>query len=172
MRKVEEDVESLLDRFSKKLPIFSDGRIDYSHADIAPVITIFIVHINKMLLLKRSSKVNTYKEKWNTVAGYLDDTNQSLFEKILEELHEEVRIEKDQISSYGFGSTYQFTDEDNIKTWIVHPSLVTLSKKPVIKLNWEHTEYRWITADELKNFDTVPNLKKSMKRAMKLAYDT
>ncbi|MBS3777942.1 MAG: NUDIX domain-containing protein [Candidatus Thermoplasmatota archaeon] len=171
MKQTEDNVQQIVKKFSKKLPLFQDGRIDYSQSDTAPVLTVFIAYQNKFLLLKRSSKVRTYQQKWNTVAGYLDDPNQTIFEKILEELNEELNIKRKQISSYSFGQKYQFTDENNGKTWIVYPTIVTLSKKPDIKLNREHTDYNWITADEIKKYDTVPNLKKSMKRAIKLAHN-
>jgi len=171
MKKTEEEVHRLIESFSTKLPHFPDGRIDYSTSDMAPVITVFIAHKHSFLLLKRSQQVSTYKEKWNTVAGYLDNPKQSIFEKILEELYEEINVTKDQIASYSFGKTYQFTDVGNNKTWIVYPTLVTLLKKPEITLNWEHTEYQWITAEDISDFDTVPNLKKSMKRALKLAHN-
>lgn len=171
MKQKEEDVRELLQKFLKKLPHFPDGRINYSQSDTAPVITIFITYHNKILLLKRSTKVLTYKEKWNTVAGYLDNPKQTLFEKIIEELSEEINIDKKCISSYSFGKKYQFTDHKNNKTWIVHPILVTLNKKPAITLDWEHTEYTWISSEEIKEYDTVPNLEKSMKRAILLAHN-
>lgn len=170
MRKTEEEVHQLIQDFSKKLPHFSDGRIDYSQSDIAPVLTVFVTYKEKFLLLKRSTNVCTYQKKWNTVAGYLDNPKQTLFEKILEELNEELSITKDHISSYSFGQKYTFTDETNNKTWIVHPTLVTLSKKPTITLNSEHTKYTWISPNEINEFDTVPNLKKSMKRAVRLVH--
>lgn len=166
MKKIEEEVHRLLQEFSNNLSHFSDGRIDYNDSKIAPVLTIFVTYHNNLLLLKRSRDVSTYKEKWNTVAGYLDNPNQSLFDKILEELKEELNISKDQISSYFIGKKYQFTDENNGRTWIVHPALVTLNEKPEIELNWEHTTYTWITADQIKEYDVVPNLKKSMKRTL------
>ncbi|HMA83684.1 MAG TPA: NUDIX domain-containing protein [Candidatus Thermoplasmatota archaeon] len=171
MKKTEEKVHKLIQHFSTKLPHFKDGRINYTTSDTAPVITVFIAYKNTFLLLKRSQKVSTYKGKWNTVAGYLDNPNQTILEKILEELSEEIDINKEQISSYSFGKQYQFTDENNKKTWIVLPTLVILLEKPEINLNWEHTEYKWITMDEIQDFDTVPNLKKSMKRALKPAHN-
>lgn len=168
MKKTEEELHKLLENFSKELPHFSDDRIDYSLSDIAPVLTVFVAFRKQFILLKRSNDVRTYKEKWNTVAGYLDDPKQSIFEKVLEELKEELNIKKEDISSYSFGKSYQFTDKENGKTWIVHPTLVMLSQKPVVKLNWEHSTYQWITIDEINDFDTVPNLKESMKRAFSL----
>lgn len=166
MKKINKEVQQQLQSFSKKLPHLPDGRIDYSKSDIAPVITVFITYKNKFLLFKRSTKVATYKKKWNTVAGYLDNPKQNIFEKILEELREEINLSKNQISSYSIGRKYQFTDEENNKTWIVYPAIVSLTEKPAIRLNWEHTDYTWITIDDLQNYDTVPNLKKSIKRAI------
>jgi len=69
----EAKIFKLLKEFSKKLPKFEDGRINYSCSDEAPVITIFVRYKDKILLLKRSDKVAAYKGKWNTIAGYLDE---------------------------------------------------------------------------------------------------
>ncbi len=40
-----------------------------------------------------------------------------------------------------------------------------VKKKPIIKLDWEHTEYRWIKPQKMKDFDTVPGLEKSLENA-------
>jgi len=66
------------------------------------------------------------------------------------------------IQEYIFGSRYQFTDINAKKTWIVFPAKVILSKKPSIQLDWEHTDFQWIAPEDITNFDTVPNLKKSL----------
>jgi len=155
-------VKSTIESFAAKLPRFPDGRINYSKSNIAPVITVFVVYDHQVLLLKRSKKVRTYKQKWNTIAGYLDDPNQSIKEKMLEELNEEVNITKDTIEQFIFGKRYQFTDTTAEKTWIVHPTKVILKEKPVIHLDWEHTTFRWIHPKEITRFDTVPMLKKSL----------
>jgi hypothetical protein len=34
------------------------------------------------------------------------------------------------------------------------------AKNPIIKLNWENSEFKWINKEELKNYDTVPSLQK------------
>ncbi len=157
----------LLREFAEKLPRFPDGRIDYSNSDVAPVITIFIRYGDKILLLRRSDKVGTYKGKWNTVAGYLDEVK-PIREKVLEELLEEVRIREDEVSSINFGESYKFVDQLINRTWIVYPVLVDLKERPEIKLNWEHEEYKWIDPKELKNYDTVPKLEESLKRVLNL----
>ena len=150
----------------EKLPKFPDGRINYSNSDIAPVITVFVKYKDKILILKRSNKVRVYQRKWNTVAGYLDELR-PVRDKILEEIHEELGINEDNILSIHIGESYKFTDTKVNKTWIVHPVLVELKNRPSIKLDWEHTEYKWIKPGELKNFDIVPKLEESLKRALK-----
>ena len=87
----EAKILDLLKKFSKKLPHFEDGRINYSDSNEAPVVTIFVKYKNEILLLKRSDKVRTYREKWNTIAGYLDEVK-PLKEKVLEELREEIGV--------------------------------------------------------------------------------
>lgn len=151
-----------IEEFSEKLPKFPDGRIDYSSSDTAPVITVFIKYEDMVLLLKRSDKVSTYKGKWNTVAGYLDEPK-PVRKKVLEEIKEEVGIDEGNIFSIRLGEPYEFTDTEANKTWIVHPILVEMKNMPDIQLDWEHTEYKWVKPEELKNFDTVPNLDKSLK---------
>ncbi len=205
MKAKEEKILKIIKDFSKKLPKFKDGRINYSNSDIAPVITVFIkydIHPtagavghpvvgkekifnsgfhprppeergipalpnkDKILLLKRSKKVLTYEGKWNSVAGYLDELK-PIQEKVVEEIEEELGIKKNKISSIFLGESYEFKDNEIKKTWIVLPVLVELKNEPEIKLDREHTEYKWIEPEELENFDIVPNLIKSLKRVVK-----
>lgn len=147
-----------LKEFSKKLPKFQDGRIDYSHSDKAPVITVFVKCKNKILLLKRSNRVNDYQGKWNAVAGYLDEMI-PVEEKVLEEIEEELGVDKKWILSIRIGKPYEIIDSDINKTWIVNPVIVELKEFPQITLNFEHTEFKWIRKDELSHFDTIPRLK-------------
>lgn len=161
----EEKILKIIKRFAKKLPKFADGRIDYSTSETAPVITVFVKYKNKILLLKRSDKVLTYKGKWNTVAGYLDDMK-PIKEKALEELSEEIGVKKDIISNIDIRETFKFKDQDLNKTWIVTPVLVMLSYLPQIKLDREHTEFRWIKPEEIIDFDCVPMIAKSLKKVI------
>ena len=161
-RKVLEKIEEL----GKGLPRFPDGRINYSNAPAAPVVTIFVRYKGEILILKRGDKVATYRGKWNVVAGYLDEIR-PVKEKVLEELREEAGISESDILSFHFGRPLKFADKSIGKTWFVHPVLVEMKEKPRIRLDWEHTEYRWIRPEEIKNFDAVSNLAKGWKAASK-----
>jgi len=161
----DEKVLKLIEEFAQKLSKLPDGRIDYSNSDTAPVITIFVKYEDKILLLKRSDKVRAYQGKWNSVAGYLDELK-PIRQKSLEEVREETGIKEDNISSIQVGESYEFKDTEIDKTWIIHPILVELKNEPEIQLNWEHTEYKWIKPEELKNFDIVLSLDKSLESVM------
>ena len=63
----------LLEKFSKKLPKFPDGRIDYRNSKEAAVVSVFVMCGNELLLLKRSDRVGNYKGRWNVAAGYFDE---------------------------------------------------------------------------------------------------
>lgn len=156
-------LEKVLQEFSEKLPKFSDGRINYSSSDKAPVLTCLVEYNDKILLLKRSDKVRTYQGLWNTVVGYLDEIR-PLEEKAREELQEELGITADLIQKIKLGEPYELNDKNINKTWIIFPVLAELNKEPVIKLNWEHTEYKWIDPADLKKFDIVPNFEETWGR--------
>lgn len=97
------------------------------------------------------------------MAGYLDEVK-PVRDKVLKELEEEVGVEENDISSITFGETWEFRDPDIRKTWLIKPVLVELKRKPMVKLDWEHTEYKYIEPSELKSFDIVPNLEESWKK--------
>lgn len=162
----EQKILETIKGFTGKLPVFPDGRIDYSNSDTAPVITVFMRYKDKILLLKRSNEVLTHKGKWSTVAGYLDELK-PIQEKALEEIREETGVKEDIISKIHIGKPYKFKDTEANKIWLRHPILVELRDKPDIKIDWEHTEYRWIKPEELKEFDTVPRLDRSFEDALK-----
>lgn len=157
----------VLEEFSH-LPRFPDGRIDYHTSDTAPVVNCFVKVGGEILLLKRSNKVLMYKGLWNTVAGYLDEPV-TLREKALEELREEVGIREAFIVSMKFADSFRFTDPVNGKTWIVFAVLVELAEKPMIILDFEHTEYRWVLVDEIGKYHTIPKLEEGLKKLLTLS---
>ncbi len=161
----EQKVLDTIQWFADRLPKFNDGRINYANAGKAPVINVFIECGGEILLLKRSDKVRAYQGKWNSLGGYLDEVK-PLRQKVLEELQEELGITESMIQSIDFGEPFEFIDSDIKKTWIIHPALAHLKEKPHIKLDWEHTEYRWIKPEELINFETVSKLDQTLKKVL------
>ena len=151
-------------RFAGRLPKFPDGRIDYSESDCAPVVTVFVKYRSKILLLKRSNKVRNYRELWNTVAGFLDE-DRPLADKIRQELKEELGLGPDDIKRIEYGRRFELVDEAIAKTWLVFPAVVELMRLPGIRLDWEHSDYRWIEPEALTDYAIVPQLDTSWKNA-------
>ena len=156
-----ESALGLLRELSGKLPRFSDGRVNFSKTAIAPVITVFVKFKDELLLLKRSEKVGTYRGLWHVIGGYFDE-EKSVRQKALEELREELGIEKGQVSMIQFGKPAEFSDAKIKKVWVVHPVLVELSEKPEVRLDWEHTEYKWVRKEDIKNFDLMPGVEEAL----------
>ncbi len=166
MDKREQRISKTIRRFARSLPRDPDGKIDYSDSHVALSVTVFIKYRGKILLLKRSDKVRTYQGKWCPVTGYLEELK-PIRKKALEEVQEETGISRSSISSIHIGKPYEFKDPKLGVTWIDHPVLLELKNKPDIELDWEHTEYRWIKPEELNNFDTVPELDKTLENALR-----
>ena len=148
-----------------ELPRFSDGRVDFTKSKKAPVVNCFVKYQDKILLLKRSDKVNVYKGVWNSIGGYYDEPVE-IKEKVLEELREELGILPEDIKSLKMFPGVKFFDPVVKRTWIVYPALAELKRLPEIKLDWEHTEYKWVKPEELKNFKIVYKLDKLLKRVL------
>jgi 8-oxo-dGTP pyrophosphatase MutT (NUDIX family) len=115
----------------------------------------------KILILKRSDKVSTYKGSWSGIAGYVEE-NETPLETALKEICEEVGITEDNVELIKRIDPIEFTDiyEGKKYDWRVFPFLFSTLKKSKIKIDWEHTDYKWIAPSDIKNYDTVPHIKR------------
>ena len=123
------------------------------------IVTSFIRDNDKLLILKRSDKVKSMKGLWAGISGIIENNEEPLTRAKIE-IFEEVGITEDKIN------LIKATEEMRINSpqyknheWIIYPFLFSV-KNPKIKLNWENSEYKWILADELSNYKTVPELEK------------
>ncbi len=123
------------------------------------IVTSFITDNDKFLLLKRSQKVKTMKGLWAGISGIIEK-NEEPFERAKIEIFEELGIPENRIS------LLKSSDQIKVESpqyknheWEIFPFLFE-AKEPEIKLNWENSEYLWINADEISNYETVPNLEK------------
>ena len=141
------------------LPRFPDGRIDYSDSRSAIGVNCIVTYKDELLLLKRSKEIGTAPEKWHVIAGYVDE-EKPLRELALKELKEETGITEEHIKNM---TAHAPITIHAVKEWTIYPFRVELKEKPDIVLDWEHTEYAWVTRDELDNYDTLMNLRKLLK---------
>ena len=127
------------------------------------IVTSFLKNSEKILLLKRSEKVKTMKNLWAGISGIIEGDEEPLARAEIE-VFEEVGMEKSKISLLKQGEVIliespQYTNHQ----WEVYPFLFS-TKDREIKLNWENSDSKWISMNELRNFSTVPSLDKVLTR--------
>ncbi|MFH1102082.1 MAG: NUDIX domain-containing protein [Methanobacteriota archaeon] len=130
-----------------------------------PVVTCLLVSAGKLLILKRSTQVRTYKEYWGGVAGYIENKEQP-YETALKEIHEEVGLEEADVRLTTQGEPVKITDmhEGKRYDWVIHPFVFHVKKKEKIHIDWEHSEYKWISPAEISQYQTVPHLKEIVRQ--------
>ena len=123
------------------------------------IVTSFIKDNGKLLILKRSDKVKSMKGLWAGISGIIEK-NEVPLKRAKIEIFEEVGITEDTIT------LVRSTEEMKVDSpqyenheWEIFPFLFE-AKNPMIKLNWENSDFKWINVEELGNYDTVPSLQK------------
>lgn len=123
------------------------------------IVTSFIKDDDKFLLLKRSDKVKTMKGLWAGVSGIIEGDEEPL-KRAKIEIFEELGITEDKIKFLKSSLEMKVhSPQYENHEWEIFPFLFEV-KNPIIKLNWENSEYRWITVNEIKNYETVPSIEK------------
>ena len=123
------------------------------------IVTSFIQDEQKFLILRRSNKVKTMKGLWAGISGIIEKDEIPLTRAKIE-IYEEIGISEDKIKLIKTAQVLKIhSPQYENHEWEIFPFLFE-AKKPEIKLNWENSEYVWITKDELKKYNTVPSLEK------------
>ncbi len=127
------------------------------------VVTCFLEHDQKIILLRRSQMVGSYRERWAGISGYIGEDNTPL-KQALEEIREELGLNEGDIRLLKEGETLEVIDEKLGKRWLVHPFRFRLIRSKKIKIDWEHIEFKWIDPEEIKLYQTVPGLYEAWER--------
>jgi 8-oxo-dGTP pyrophosphatase MutT (NUDIX family) len=127
------------------------------------VVSSFLMHDGKILLMKRSNLVGSYKGFWGVAAGHIEP-GLTVFENAKKEILEETGLREDEIRLIREGEPFILNDEG--KTWHIHPFLFEVNRAD-IHIDWEHTEYRWIEIKDFDKYKTVTKLNESLRRIIK-----
>lgn len=123
------------------------------------IVTSFIRDNKKLLLLKRSNKVKSMKGLWAGISGIIEKNEEPLTRAKIE-IFEEVGITEDKITLVKSAEEMRVNSPQyQNHEWEIFPFLFEV-KNPTIKLNWENSDFKWITLEELENYETVPSLEK------------
>ncbi|KAG9232618.1 hypothetical protein BJ875DRAFT_380267 [Amylocarpus encephaloides] len=118
-------------------------------------------------LFKRSQEVSTYPGKWAVCSGSIDVSDVSPESAAKREIFEETTLSDKDLSLLRRGKPFSLIDEELKTKWTIHPFAWQLKEnaKP-IQFDWEHTEYKFIRPDELRDYDHVPQLDLGLRRTM------
>lgn len=123
------------------------------------IITCFLRSGNKILILKRSDKVKSMRGLWAGISGIIEK-NEVPLSRAKIEIFEELGINHDQIQLVKEAEEMRIVSPQyENHEWKIYGFLFDVIN-PKINLNWENSEYKWINAEEISNYETVPSLEK------------
>ncbi len=117
---------------------------------------------DEILLLRRSGGVGTYRGRWAGVSGYLE--SRTALEQAQREIEEEAGLARRDVRLLAEGEPLVVPDEQIGIRWSVHPFLFEVLRPDQVRLDWEHTESRWVSPGELARLDAVPGLAEALAR--------
>lgn len=128
------------------------------------IVTSFLSNEEKYLILKRSNNVKSMKGLWGGISGIIEGSEEPL-QRAKIEIFEEAGIVENKIVLTKTAKEMQVTSQYSEHGWIIHPFLFTTNESE-IKLNWENSEYRWISSNEISKYKIVPSLDKVLARLL------
>ena len=133
-------------------------------------VVIYSQTMNKILVLKRSEDVGTYKGAWACISGYIEPEDKSDMERALKEVREETTLDAENIEMLKPAGILEVEDNEKGIVWHVHIFLAVIKPgaENIVKIDWEHNEYLWVNAEDIKNMETVPGLCDAVKMALSL----
>lgn len=128
------------------------------------IVTSFLKFGGKILILRRSENVSTYKCRWGGISGFVEEGENPL-ERAVREIKEETGLKEKDFELLREGKPFSFKDKRIGIKWKVRPFLFG-AKNRKIKINREHLAFKWIRPSDLPCYPTVPKLEESLKRVI------
>jgi len=117
-------------------------------------ITVIFSEDNKVLLLKRMIPQKDFEGLWGLPGGTIED-GETLEECAIREAKEEVGLQITNLKYVGIdrGFVWVYTT----RNWFGN-----------VKLDFEHTDFVWVTMEGLSNYNTIPGTTRFIKEALVL----
>jgi 8-oxo-dGTP diphosphatase len=117
---------------------------------------------DEILIVRRSERVGSYQGRWAGVSGYLEGDEP--LARALVEIAEETGLSADEVKPVAVGEPLPIDDRAHGFSWLVHAFLFDVTTERPVTLDWENSEARWITPQEIAEYETVPMLKEALER--------
>jgi predicted aconitase with swiveling domain/8-oxo-dGTP pyrophosphatase MutT (NUDIX family) len=128
------------------------GVVELPDVRSTPVITAFLRNRGRILIVRRSQAVGSFRGRWSAISGHLE-SREDPKSRAVQEVREETGLRDLQFRAAG--SPVYARDDSTI--YVVHPFLFDVSSRRV-RLDWENVEHRWVRPEEIARFRTVPRL--------------
>jgi 8-oxo-dGTP diphosphatase len=127
------------------------------------VVTCFLEHNGRIMILRRSGRVGTYRGKWAGVSGYIE-AGSTPSQQAWTEVKEEAGLDREDVELVQEGRPLEAVDAELGRRWIVHPFRFRVLRPEKIKTDWEHTEAKWVVPEDIGWHETVPKLIEAWQR--------
>ncbi len=125
------------------------------------VVTCFLVHDQRILLLKRGELVRAYRGRWTAINGSVSGDPMT---QAVHKIRDETGLAPSALQLVRRGSPLTVTEKAKRIRWQVHPFLFRASDPGPLQLTWQHTDHVWADPRTLDGLDTVPMLKETLDR--------
>ncbi len=139
----------------------NSGEVMISNVKERRVTTVFLMHGETLLLLKRSTESSSYAGQFGGISGYIEK-GENPEETGRREMMEEVGIRDAVLRRTGKNV---YVRDDGI-LYEITPLLMN-SESIEVKLNEENSSYQWVKHGDLKNYDTVPKFRETFEALLK-----
>ena len=118
-----------------------------------PVVTAFLRNRGRVLIVRRGSRVKTFRGAWSGISGYVEGLEPPLW-RARREVLEETGIEQATLTARGPVIRARHAST----VFAIHPFLFDVRGRKVT-LDWENVEARWVRPPDLQRLGkTVPRL--------------
>jgi len=128
------------------------------------VVTAFLRHAGKVLLVRRSDRVGSYRGCWSAISGYMEEMTPLL--QARREIREETGLSDDQVHLVSSGRPLTITAPELACVWLVHPFLFDIDDPQKVRLDWENSDCRWVSPEQVHGFETVPKLAQALQACL------
>jgi 8-oxo-dGTP pyrophosphatase MutT (NUDIX family) len=129
------------------------GILELPDVKAVPVVSVVLRNRGRILIVRRSDSVGTFRGRWSAISGYLEG-HEPPRSRAVREVREETGLRRIVFRA----SAPPIFARADAKLFVVHPFLFEAPSRKV-RLDWENVEHRWIRPEELDQFESVPRLK-------------
>ncbi len=128
------------------------GTVSVPAVEERAVVTAFLEHRNRILFVRRSRRVGSFRGRWSGISGYLEGSETPI-RRARQEITEETGMRRVRLLAAGT----PLWGRGGRVAYRIHPFLFAAPSRRV-RLDWENVEARWLAPRAATTLPTVPRL--------------